>query len=66
MKELCYNGSAIFFSTHVLVVAEQLCNKIGIIKDGRLVAFGPTGEVKGNSSLEDVFMELIETDNPGM
>lgn len=63
MKELCRSGSAIFFSTHVLLVAEQLCNKIGIIKDGRLVAFGPTKEVKGDSSLEDVFMELIETDN---
>ena len=48
------------------LVAEQLCNKIGIIKDGRLVAFGPTKEVKGDSSLEDVFMELIETDNAAL
>ena len=62
MVELCNSGSAIFFSTHVLLVAEKLCNKIGIIKDGRLVAYGPTQEVKGDSSLEDVFMELIETD----
>ncbi|NLO09299.1 MAG: ABC transporter ATP-binding protein [Clostridiales bacterium] len=63
MVELCRDGSAIFFSTHVLLVAEQLCNKIGIIKDGKLVAYGPTKEVKGDSSLEDVFMELIETGN---
>ena len=62
MVELCNSGSAIFFTTHVLLVAEKLCNKIGIIKDGRLVAYGPTQEVKGDSSLEDVFMELIETD----
>ena len=62
MIELCSSGSAIFFSTHVLLVAEKLCNKIGIIKDGKLVAYGPTLEVKGNSSLEDVFMELTETD----
>lgn len=61
MIELCKKGSAIFFSTHVLLVAEKLCNKIGIIKDGRLIAYGPTEEVKGDSSLEDVFMELTET-----
>lgn len=61
MVELCNKGSAIFFSTHVLLVAEKLCNKIGIIKDGKLVAFGHTQEVKGDSNLEDVFMELIET-----
>ena len=45
----------------MLLVAEKLCNKIGIIKDGKLVAFGPTQEVKGDSSLEDVFMDLIDT-----
>jgi len=61
MADLCRNGSAIFFSTHVLEVAEKLCNKIGIIKNGKLVAFGPTGEVTGDSSLEDVFMELVES-----
>lgn len=66
MEELCRSGSAIFFSTHVLLVAEQLCNKIGIIKNGKLVAFGPTKELKGDSSLEDIFMELIETDSPGL
>jgi len=60
MVELCSNGSAIFFSTHVLEVAEKLCNKIAIIKGGKLVSYGTTDEVKGNSSLEDVFMELIE------
>jgi ABC-2 type transport system ATP-binding protein len=60
MSEFCQGGSAIFFSTHVLEVAEKLCNKIAIIKAGKLVAYGTTEEVKGNSSLEDVFMELIE------
>lgn len=60
MTELCAGGSAIFFSTHVLEVAEKLCNKIAIIKGGRLVACGSTEDVKGNQSLEDVFMELIE------
>ena len=61
MRELCNNGSAIFFSTHVLEVAEKLCNRIGIIKDGKLVVCGPTDEVIGNSSLENVFMDLIDT-----
>ncbi|HHV10507.1 MAG TPA: ABC transporter ATP-binding protein [Clostridiales bacterium] len=61
MSDLCKEGSAIFFSTHVLEVAEKLCNKIAIIKGGKLVACGTTEEVKGNSSLEDVFLELIET-----
>ncbi|MGB8453290.1 MAG: ABC transporter ATP-binding protein [Anaerocolumna sp.] len=60
MTELCTGGSAIFFSTHVLEVAEKLCNKIAIIKGGNLVASGNTASVKGNQSLEDVFMELIE------
>lgn len=60
MAELCAEGSAIFFSTHVLEVAEKLCNKIAVIKGGKLVAHGTTEEVKGNQSLEDVFMELIE------
>jgi ABC-2 type transport system ATP-binding protein len=60
MAQICKEGSAIFFSTHVLEVAEKLCNKIAIIKGGKLVSCGTTEEVKGNSSLEDVFMELIE------
>ena len=60
MAQLCKEGCAIFFSTHVLEVAEKLCNKIAIIKNGKLVSCGTTDEVKGNSSLEDVFMELID------
>ena len=60
MRELCGAGSAIFFSTHVLEVAEKLCNKIAIIKNGRLVTAGETEAVKGDQSLEDVFMELID------
>ena len=60
MKELCDSGGAIFFSTHVLEVAEKLCNKIAIIKDGKLIACGRTDEVKGNSSLEELFLELID------
>lgn len=60
MHEHCRKGNAIFFSTHVLDVAEKLCNKIAIIKDGKLIASGTTDEVRGNESLEDVFLELIE------
>lgn len=59
MRELCNEGSAIFFSTHVLEVAEKLCDKIVIIKEGKIVAEGTTEQVKGNNSLEEVFMELI-------
>ncbi len=62
MKELCAEGGAIFFSTHVLEVAEKLCHKIAIIKEGRLIVSGPTEEVKGNTSLEDVFLELEDKD----
>ena len=58
MRELCNNGSAIFFSTHVLEVAEKLCDKIAIIKSGKLIKSGTTEEVKGDTSLEDVFLEL--------
>ncbi len=60
MKDFCARGGAIFFSTHVLEVAEKLCNKIAIIKGGKLVASGSMEQVKGQSSLEDVFMELID------
>lgn len=56
MKELCSKGSAIFFSTHVLEVAEKLCNKIAIIKAGKLIASGKTTEVIGDKSLEEVFL----------
>ena len=62
MKEICSEGGAIFFSTHVLEVAEKLCNKIAIIKGGKLVASGATQEIVGNSSLENVFMELIDNE----
>ena len=58
LAELCQGGSAVFFSTHVLEVAEKLCDKIAIIKAGRLVKSGPTAELVGDSSLEDVFLEL--------
>ena len=60
MKEICANGGAIFFSTHVLEVAEKLCNKVAIIKEGQLIASGTMGEVRGNESLEDIFMELTD------
>lgn len=58
MKEFCASGGAIFFSTHVLEVAEKLCNKIAIIKDGKLVISGIMEEVTKDASLEDVFLEL--------
>lgn len=60
MRELCDEGGAIFFSTHVLEVAEKLCDKIAVIMSGKIVASGTVKEVKGDSSLEDVFMELVE------
>ena len=60
MREFCDNGSAIFFSTHVLEVAEKLCDKIAIIKNGHLIASGTMEEVKGDASLEEVFLELTE------
>lgn len=63
MRELCDRGGAIFFSTHVLEVAEKLCDKIAIIKGGRLIASGTTAEVKGNESLENVFLELVEDEH---
>ena len=62
MREICNEGSSIFFSTHVLEVAEKLCDKIAIIKDGKIVAVGSTEQVKGNNSLEEVFMELIDNE----
>ena len=58
MREHCDNGGAIFFSTHVLEVAEKLCDKVAIIKQGRLVKVGTMEEVKGDDSLEEVFLEL--------
>ena len=58
MREICDNGGAIFFSTHVLEVAEKLCDKVAIIKNGELVRTGTMDEVKGDESLESVFLEL--------
>ena len=58
MREVCDEGGAIFFSTHVLEVAEKLCDKVAIIKGGRLIRSGTMEEVKGDESLEDVFLEL--------
>ena len=58
MREKCNRGGAVFFSTHVLEVAEKLCDKIAIIKNGKLIRSGKTEEVKGDSSLESVFLEL--------
>ena len=58
MREVCESGGAIFFSTHVLEVAEKLCDKVAIIKDGKLIRSGTMEEVKGDDSLEQVFLEL--------
>ncbi len=60
MREMCEKGSAVFFSTHVLEVAQKLCNKITIIKAGKIVAQGDMEELIGDQSLEDVFMEVIQ------
>ncbi len=60
MKELCTTGTMIFFSSHVLEVVEKFCNKIAIIKDGKIVASGKTDEVKGDESLESKFLELFD------
>lgn len=60
MRDLCNDGGAIFFSTHILEVAEKLCDKVAIIRRGKLVVSGTMEEVKGNSSLESVFLELEE------
>lgn len=58
MQEVCSEGGAIFFSTHVLEVAEKLCDKVAIIKSGRLIRSGTMEEVKGDDSLENVFLEM--------
>ena len=58
MRELCDQGGAIFFSTHVLEVAEKLCDKVAIIKGGKLIRFGTMEEERGDDSLEEVFLEL--------
>jgi len=59
MQKLCRNGSTIFFSTHVLDVAQKLCNKVAIINKGHLVAFGTTNDIIRDKSLEDIFMEVV-------
>ena len=58
MRQICDDGGAIFFSTHVLEVAEKLCDRVAIIKNGNLVVSGTIDEVKGDGSLEEVFLEL--------
>ena len=58
MRDICDRGGAIFFSTHVLEVAEKLCDKVAIIKDGKLIKSGTMEEVRGDTSLESVFLEL--------
>lgn len=58
MREICDKGGAIFFSTHILEVAEKLCDKVAIIKEGQLIKCGTMDEVRGDSSLENVFLEL--------
>lgn len=58
MRDMCERGSAIFFSTHVLEVAERLCDKVAIIKGGKLIRSGTMEQVKGDTSLENVFLEL--------
>lgn len=60
MKRICENGTIIFFSSHVLEVVEKLCNKIAVIKDGNIVASGDIASVKGNASLENMFLELFD------
>jgi len=63
MREKCAEGCSVFFSTHVLEVAERLCDKVAIIKNGRLVAFGEMDTIRGDSSLETVFFELEDMPN---
>ena len=65
MTELCASGGAVFFSTHVLDVAEKICNKVAIIRDGALVASGETAAIRGDQSLESVFLELMDQEKAG-
>ena len=65
MREMCEEGMAIFFSTHVLEVAEKLCTKVAIIKDGKLVVSGKTEEVVGSESLEEVFLDSANNSGEG-
>ena len=61
MRNICREGGAIFFSTHVLEVAEKLCDKVAIIKKGKLIKEGTMEEVRGDVSLEEVFLELEDS-----
>ena len=63
MHELCEEGSSIFFSTHVLEVAQKLCNKVAIIKEGRIIASGTVEEITQNQSLEEVFLEITNDES---
>ncbi|SFB11171.1 ABC-2 type transport system ATP-binding protein [Acetitomaculum ruminis DSM 5522] len=65
MRKVCDKGAAIFFSTHVLEVAEKLCDKVAIINHGKLIMSGTMEEVKGNTSLEDVFLEIAQDKTTG-
>ena len=60
MKQMAKEGKTIFFSTHILDVAEKLCDRVAIIKDGKIVKIGKMKDIKGDSSLEKVFLELGE------
>lgn len=60
MKEMCEKGTAVFFSTHVLDVAEKLCNKVAIIKQGKIIASGTMEELTNGQSLEEVFLEVVD------
>ena len=62
MKKMCQEGSSVFFSTHVLEVAEKLCDRVAIIKNGKIVAYGRMEDVKGDQSLEDVFLEIADNE----
>lgn len=63
MKQMCEEGKTIFFSTHILEVAEKLCSRVAIIKQGKIVKVGKMSEIKGDESLEQVFLELDEKDS---
>ena len=65
MKKICQEGGAIFFSTHVLDVAEKICDKLAIIKDGCLIVEGDMAMVKGDKSLESIFLELEKSGEEG-
>ena len=63
MKKMCVNGKSILFSTHILDVAEKICDRVAIIKSGNLVKVGDMKSVKGDESLEDVFLEMEKVDD---